>query len=132
VAALALAFIGPKAKSAIPVLLQETGNADERMRDLAYNGLAELHASPEVVVPVLMRRLQDSDVLVQIRATWGLRNFGPDATSAAPVLLERIRKATSGATQYPASDVRKSAIAALKKIDPEAAAKLAAELNETW
>ncbi len=138
--ALCLSYIGPDATAAVPSLLRETRNADDNLRGAAYQALASIHADPEAVAPVFIKGFQDPSFFVRFEAAYGLRNFGPDAKSAVPALIDCIKKVNpatpqtlpSGVTQLPASDVRKTAIAALQKIDPDAAARLAAELKESW
>ena len=136
----ALSGIGPDAKAAIPLLILKSKNADDSVRGIAYEALAENHFDPESVVPVFVKGLHDPFFYVRDKAAQGLGNFGLDAKAAVPALVDCIKTINltpppplpGGATQVSTAQVRNAAIEALRKIDPEAAAKLTAELNETW
>jgi len=84
----ALAWIGPAAKPAIPLLVRGTTNANPRVRANALWALGEIHAEPEVCVPCLIQALNDSDDWARLSAAHALGMFGTDAKSAVPALTE--------------------------------------------
>jgi hypothetical protein len=57
----ALAWIGPAAMPAIPVLLNTATNSNSRVRANALWALGEIHAEPLLCVPALIQGLNDSD-----------------------------------------------------------------------
>jgi len=72
--------------------------------------LGEIHARPELAVPVLPKALHDADPHVRGSAI-GLRDFGLDAKAAVPALLELLKDENSYA--------KGMAVAALREIAPE-------------
>jgi HEAT repeat protein len=82
--------------------------------------LGQIHAVPEVSVPALIQFLRDSDSDTRRNAAKALWCFGAAAKQAVPALVESL--------QDPSVAVQSEAANALKKIDPEAAAK--ALINE--
>jgi len=84
----ALAWIGPAAKPAIPLLVRGTTNANPRVRANALWALGEIHAEPEVCVRCLIQALNDSDDWARLSAAHALGMFGTDAKSAVPALTE--------------------------------------------
>jgi hypothetical protein len=84
----ALAWIGPAARPAIPLLMRATTNANPRVRANALWALGEIHAEPELCVPWLIHALNDSDDWARLSAAHALGMFGPDAKSAVPALTE--------------------------------------------
>jgi HEAT repeat protein len=112
----AFSAIGPSAKEAVPSMLRWVTNADPHLRLEVIVALGRVHADPDRVVPVLTDALHDPDKLVRINAADALGEFGPNATPAVPALVEFLNAQND-------SLVRSWVAAALKKIDPEAAAK---------
>jgi len=110
-----LGCIGPPAKAAVPSLLRRVRDPNNFVRLNAVFALGQIHADAESVVPALIESLSDSDALARANAADGLRNFGTAATSAVPALVQSLNDTDSIA--------RERAEWALKKIDPEAAAK---------
>jgi HEAT repeat protein len=114
--AMALGKIGPAAKLAIPSLLQAaTTSTEEEVKTAAVSALAGIRSEPELVVPVFKKCLSDSSVEVQKEAIEGLRNFGADAKSSVPALVEL--------WQNPSQQSTDRVRTALLQIDPEAAAQ---------
>jgi hypothetical protein len=114
--AMALSKIGPAAKMAIPSLLRvaSTSNEDEE-KTAAVFALAGIHSEPELVVPVLKKCLSNTSVEVQREAIDGLDNFGADARSSVPALVELL--------QSPNQEITNHVRTALLRIDPQAATK---------
>lgn len=112
---LALAYIGPEAKQAVPSLLRSLDEADDAERAAAALALGNIRADPQLVVPALMKCLTDKEGLDNQSAIYALSRFGADAKAAVPLLI----KLLNDSDQY----VRDAAKDALKAIDPEAAAK---------
>jgi len=84
----ALAWIGPAARPAIPLLLRAGTNSDSRVRANALWALGEIHAEPELCVPCLIHALNDSDDWARLSAAHALGMFGTDAKSAVSALTE--------------------------------------------
>jgi hypothetical protein len=82
-----LSDIGESAKSAVPVLLNDFGNADDRVRFDAVSAVAKIGGDPNVVVPAFRRALKDQSVHVRWNAMSGLYRFYGRARSAVPELL---------------------------------------------
>ena len=114
--AYALGGIGPPASNAVPSLLRVVTNANSMgMSAESFRALAEIHAQPEQVVPVIAKFLTDSSPYVRKMSIRNLQAFGADARLAVPALVESLKDQDA--------DVRKCAGEALKAIDPAAAAK---------
>jgi HEAT repeat protein len=118
----ALAWIGPAAEPAIPLLFKAATNANPRVRASALWALGEIHAQPESCVPCLICALNDSDDWARLSAAHALGRFGPDAKSAVPSLTEltNVRISFSGVTLSTRMQVQLEARNALRKIDPVA------------
>jgi HEAT repeat protein len=110
-----LGCIGPTAKAAIPSLLRRARDPNNSVRLNAVFALSQIHADAESVVPALIESLSDSDALARANAADGLGNFGTAAKSAVPALVQSLNDTDRIAREH--------AEWALKKIDPEAAAK---------
>jgi len=108
----ALGAIGPAAGKAIPNLLLNVGNTNAGTREIAIKALGDIHSQSPLVVPVLIAALHDPASEVQRQASLALGRYGEKAKAAVPALLE-IRK----------HDRHPWISSALKKIDPEVAAK---------
>ncbi len=116
----ALAWIGPAAKPAIPLLVRATTNANPRVRAGALWALGEIHAEPELCVPCLIQALNDSDDWARLSAAHALGKFGPDAKSAVPALTELTNAVTilRGGIRSMRIQVTLEARNALRRIDP--------------
>ncbi len=110
---IALGNIGPAAERAVPCLLDATVDSDFSIRFNALNALGEIHAQPELVVPVLVKALHIRDDS-RVAAESALGGFGAAAKAAVPSLVELLND------EMPP---RSFAASALKRIDPEAAAR---------
>lgn len=84
----ALAWIGPTASPALPMLSGAVTNSDARVRANALWALGEIRAEPELCVPKLIGGLGDSNTWVQLSAAHALGMFGPDAEAAIAPLSE--------------------------------------------
>lgn len=120
----ALAFIGPSAEPAIPMLLRAARSSNPRVRANALWALGEIHAQAQLCVPVLMHALSDSDDGARSSAAHALGGFGAEARPAVPQLKELTEfPKQSGQALLPVmlAQVMLEAEKALKKIDPAAA-----------
>lgn len=110
--------LGPDGASAIPSLIKIYDDPSYVPRSYLHfasvQTLGDIHAKPELTVPVLARALNDPDEGVRVVAASGLAAFGYDAKSAVPELIKAL------ADPFP--EVRDNAASALKLIDPAAAA----------
>jgi len=120
----ALGWIGPAAKSAIPLLVRATTNANPRVRANALWALGEIHAEPELCVPRLTQALNDSDDWARLSAAHALGMFGTDAKSAVPALTEmtNVSIILSKGIASTRLDAMLEARRALDKISPHIAA----------
>lgn len=96
-AAEALGALGPKAKDAVPALVEAMMDKDAHVRRRAGNALGFIRSSPEVTAPALIKALKDPDEgqmgeasVAQI-AAFALGRFGADAAPAIPALMETMK-----------------------------------------
>ena len=113
-----MAWIGPAAKPAVPLLLRAVTNSNARVRANALWALGEIHCEPQLCVPALIHALNDSDGWARASAAHALGMFGADAQSAIPSLREftHIPRAFSGMNMQFSLEVR----TALRRISPRA------------
>jgi hypothetical protein len=114
----ALSLIGPGAKPALTLLLRAATNSDHRVRANALWALGDIHAEPQLCVPVLVLALSDSHAGTRDSAVHALGMFGTNAQSAVPALWQlahdtRISSFASPRERFEASQ-------ALRKINPDA------------
>jgi HEAT repeat protein len=106
----ALGWIGPSARAAVPLLLQAATNSDTRLRANALWALGDIHAQPEVCVPVLIHALGDFNGQARLSAVHALGRFGADARPAIEPLTElakpraELSKASAGRSATVMSD----------------------------
>ena len=112
-AAMELGLFGPAGKDAIPVLMRAVKGSDPAVRGPAAEALGDIHGQPELVIPLLISCLDDDDL--NDEAAGALGKFGELAKAAVPQLIPMLK--------LPDKDANEAARTALKKIDPEAAAK---------
>ncbi len=123
----ALGAISPDAKVALPALVKvaaDTNAADEvarLVRLCVIETLGQIQAEPELVVPALTKALNDPDSRFRKEAAAPLGRFGPVAKPAVPVLFKIL--------EHQDWTTRHAAAAAIKQIDPEAAALRKTELD---
>jgi HEAT repeat protein len=127
-AARVLGFIGPDARLAAPALLRATKDKDSGVRRCAFFALGRIQPDAEITVPVLVARLDDPYPGAQWQAALALGRYGPEARAAVPALLRTLAtnkaRALAAGVDLPRHDIFNDAFrSALKKIDPEAAAK---------
>jgi HEAT repeat protein len=118
--------IGPDAKDCIPLLIDATTDSNAVIRILAFGPLREMPVSPDVIVPVSLKSLNDSDPAVRAYAAGILQKLGPEAKAAVPKLLDLL------AYPYPPADsgLRRMLIEeTIKKIDPAAATKAGTQVT---
>lgn len=114
--AFALGAIGPKAKAGVPTLI-DASKEPIPMRLAAIDALGKIGPSAEAAVPQLIRFLSDPDFPVRLRSEAALALIGaPAAKPAVPKLLQLYKA-------EPIEEWRESAGEALKKIDPQVAAR---------
>jgi HEAT repeat protein len=127
-AAQVLGFIGPEARLAAPALFRATKDKDSRIRSGAFFALARIQPDAEITIPVLVAGLDDPYPGAQWQAAIALGRYGPEARAAVPALLRTLAtnkaRALAHGADLPRHDPFNDAFrSALKKIDPEAAAK---------
>jgi hypothetical protein len=104
---------GPPAKAAVPSLIQALEGSQEELHEAAIQSLGKIHANPDLVIPLLIPCLTNNDLNED--AAIALANYGPVAKAVFPNLLPLLKAGDP--------HTRKAARFALKRIDPEAAAK---------
>jgi hypothetical protein len=112
----ALGNIGPAAGNAVPILLMRTSSTNALVSASAIWQLGRIHAQPETVVPALIKILLDSNSKSRFCAACALADFGSDARSAVPLLIEYFNN-------EPDNSQKPYLAEGIKRIDPEAAAK---------
>ncbi|MEM7234202.1 MAG: HEAT repeat domain-containing protein [Planctomycetota bacterium] len=105
-AASAISFVGPRAKRAIPRLV-ELFSANSR--DAQAEASHALAAMGRVAVPALRTELKSDDVRHRENAAYALGQIGSRAKSALPLLLERLAR-------DPSARVRKAAALSIGSI----------------
>ncbi len=110
-----LGFFGTNAKPAIPALLKALRSRDEPLLGAAAGALVRIQAEAKVAVPALIEGAVDSLGRGQPDVVEALGDYGAEAKAAVPVLIKLLKDRSS-------KDIRTAVPAALKKIDPEAAA----------
>jgi hypothetical protein len=110
-----LGEMGALARPAVPSLLRGVTNMDGRVRFSSLWSLDRIGLEPALLVPVLETSVKGSDWSVKLQAARMLGNLGADAKHAIPAILPLLSDTDSS--------IRVAATNALKKIDPEAAAK---------
>ncbi len=119
----ALGWIGPAAKSAIPLLLQAATNSNDRVKASALWSLGEIHAEPQLCIPRLIRALNDTNTWTQVSAAHALGMFGADAMAAVPALTELASPTNIGRSLVATRlQVQMEARKALHKISPDSPA----------
>jgi len=111
-----LGEIGPLAKEAVPALLQVLKGNDDTVRAKAAQALGLIHSNPETVIPALITCLNDSRSDLRTEATEALAGWGKQSQAAVPRLIQLLDDRSD-------RDLMAAVPEALKKIDPEAAAK---------
>ena len=112
-----LLSLGPKAKLAIPELLNCLKDPELNIRLIVAPTLAYIGGEPEIVVPALIESLDDPSPHVRHSAASSLRVFGDPAKPAVPRLVTLL---TSGDTYF----IRAGAAEALGEIGTEASAAI--------
>jgi HEAT repeat protein len=108
----ALIGIGP---AATPSFLRWAASSNQSDRTCGVIGLWKVRNVPSVAVPVLAASLSDANGNIRVTAAAALGDYGSEARQAVPALELLLND--------PSELVRSSTTAALRKIDPEAAAK---------
>jgi len=121
----ALWMIGPKAKAALPALrnLLTTNANDPYWGGKTAIAIWRIDGDVTNTLPVLIQVLsqpnpQESAVAIDVMA-----EMGPRAKAAVPVLLNELSQPSIPAIIAADADIGQKITNALKKIDPEAAAK---------
>jgi HEAT repeat protein len=114
-----LRCLGPAARDALPFLIARLDDPEFEIRDDAVMALGTINAEPECVVPILIKFVEkyrgDRDWILCKDAVGSLATFGAQAKPSVPTLV--------GLLKSDQVNIRSAATNALKKIDPEAAAK---------
>jgi HEAT repeat protein len=112
-AAESLGALGPAAKAAVPSLILVLKGTDIGMKASAMEALGKIHSDPDVTIPLLVPYLTN-DALNDCAAS-SLGDYGSLAREVFPKIVPLLKDKDKS--------VRRAARSALKKIDPEAAAK---------
>jgi hypothetical protein len=112
-----LGTFGPRAKAVVPSLIQLLKGPEVALREAGIQALGQIHSNPDAVIPLLSPYLTNDDL--NDEAAIALGNYGSLAKEAFPKIVPLLHAKDK--------DARAAAHAALKKIDPEAAAKAEAK-----
>ncbi len=113
----ALGKIGPDARSAVPALRAALQDEDSVVGRLAAEALGNIGPDAKPTAPALTGALKNNDPVFRLLAAEALGKIGADAKEAVQVLLQLAQD------QESEGDIRAMATAALKRMDPEAAAR---------
>jgi HEAT repeat protein len=97
----------------VPTLIQVLKGPDARLYEPAIEALGNIHSEADLVIPLLISYLTNKDL--DDEAATALGNYGSLAREAYPKIVPLLKANDD--------DARRAAHIALKKIDPEAAAK---------
>jgi HEAT repeat protein len=111
-----LGELGARAKAAVPALLQVLKGNDDMVRVKAAEALGRIHSDPEMVIPALITCLNDPKSDLRTEAAEALAGWGKQSQAAVPRLIQLLDDRSD-------RDLMAAVPEALKKIDPEAAAK---------
>jgi HEAT repeat protein len=105
-----LGYLGPKAKVALPTVLEALNGKELKLRRAAVKCLGHWGPVDKVVVPTLVRALKDPDLYLSRDALEALGLIGPEAKEALPTLLEMLEALektapVSKADEYKLSEV---------------------------
>jgi hypothetical protein len=111
-----LGYFGPPAAAATPSLIRLLAGPESESHDVTIQTLGKIHSNPDAVIPLLIPFLTNDDC--NENAATALGEYGSLAKDAFPKILPLAHAKDR--------DTGSAARAALKKIDPEAAAKVLA------
>ena len=114
----AMGGIGPAAAAAIPDLMSAAIQSNNRLRVVAVLALGHIHARPELVLPLLLRSLEDSNVQVRRGAAVALAEFGAGAFPVVPRLRDLVL-----------TNANQAAAAALANLSPDGIVALSQALT---
>ena len=120
-AAQSLGRLGPRAKAAIPSLVNALKGTDSAIRGAAAKALGEIGLEPESVIPLLIASVDDPQDGVPEAAVEALGDFGSLSKAAVPKLLPLLRAPDKG--------TRHAANVAIRKIEPSAVGSKASAQN---
>ncbi len=83
-----LGAIGPAAQEGIPTLLREMNSTNDSLRANSTISILRMGKKSDVVVPVLINALTNQDKDVRQATLFCIREFGTNASSAAPALID--------------------------------------------
>jgi HEAT repeat protein len=106
--ALGLMTVGPDAKAAVKPLENALQDPSARVRRASLQALAGVGPDARDAVPAVQKMLQDSDREVRLGALDVLGSVGPDARGATGAIVNALSD----------PDLRRAALATLKKIGP--------------
>jgi HEAT repeat protein len=105
------------AKPAIPELVKIIHSQDRAVvRFMATQAVVRLDPENPAGLPMLLKKLEDTDLTVRSEAAGFLGGMGEMTNETVVIALEK-------ALKDPVEDVREMARAALRNVSPEAAAK---------
>ncbi len=131
-AAQGLEEFGNDATSVVPALIAMTADSDRDIRYLAVCSLGGIHSQPALTIPVLTNALNDGYGPTRAQAVMALGNFGKEAISAAPILINLYhRERNRGRKDFdPSQSIGIEILQkALLRIDAAAAAKAGISTN---
>ena len=88
-----LGAIGPRAKTALPALVQRLDAGDENLRWTILRSISAIDSSGDQAIPVLIERLRDKSEYVRAEAADLLGQRGRAAEASVPELLKTLKDA---------------------------------------
>jgi hypothetical protein len=104
----------PAMQAAIPELLHLLRSPDIELREIAAGVLSTFGTNSKPALPHLLKYMTNSDWILRSEARQVLLAIGPEAKDAVPALVQISQNSTTE------TEVRKEALSALNKIDPDA------------
>ena len=86
-----LEWIDPRAKTAVPALIQTLQHPEAEVRTVAAEALSQIGPDAKEAVDVLALALKDRDSDVRTQAAWALGEIGPQAKDAAGALTAALK-----------------------------------------
>jgi HEAT repeat protein len=111
-----LGSLGPAGRAALPALLEALRRKDDLLCPPAAGAVGKLGADPATVIPLLIGCLVRDDGSGRPDVVAALAEYGATAKPAVPTLVTLLADRSS-------KEIMRAVPEALKKIDPEAAAK---------
>ncbi len=92
-AAMAIAKVGPAAKSSITPLVNNLGDANDEVRESAAIALARIAPGNDTAIPAIVKALREGDARTKAGASLAIARLGPLAPAAVDPLINALKDA---------------------------------------